>query len=62
MFVGLDVFLLRIMALNLPGLIIISFFVNQSIAILLCNSNASINLETVSPRAESVLSPGKLSQ
>ena len=60
MFVRLDFFLSRIMAWNLSGLIIISFFVNQSIAILLSDSNVSINLETVSPQADRVLSSAKL--
>ena len=50
MFVRLDFFLSRIMAWNLSGLIIISFFVNQSMAILLLDSNVPINLESVSPR------------
>ena len=45
---------------NLSGLTMISFFVNQSKAILLSNSNVSINLETVSPQADRVLSSEKL--
>ena len=49
MFIKLDFFLSRIMAWNLSGLIVILFFVNQSIAMLLSDFNVSINLETVSP-------------
>ena len=60
MFVRLDFFLSRIMAWNLSGLIIISFFVNQSMAILLSDSNVPINLESVSPQAHRVLSSAKL--
>ena len=60
MFARLDFFLSKIIAWNLPGLIIISFFVNQSIAILLSYANLSINLETVSPKADRVLSSAKL--
>ena len=60
MFVRLDFFLSRIMAWNLSGLIIISFFVNQSLAILLSDSNVPINLESVSPQAHRVLSSAKL--
>ena len=48
------------MAWNLSGLIIISFFVNQSIVMLLSDSNVSINLKTVSPQADRVLSSAKL--
>ena len=56
MFVKLDFFLSRIMAWSFSGIKIISFFVNQSIAIILSDSYVSINLETVSPQANSVLS------
>ena len=52
MFVRLDFFLSRIMAWNLSGLIIISFFVNQSMAILLSVSNVPINLGSVSPHED----------
>ena len=48
------------MAGNLSGLIIISFFVNQSMAILLLDSNEQINLESVSPQADRSLSSAKI--
>ena len=49
MFVRLDFFLTRLMAWNLSGLIIVSFFVNHSIAMLLSDSNVWINLKNISP-------------
>ena len=48
MFVRLDFFLTRLMAWNLSSLIIVSFFVNHSIAMLLSDSNVEINLENIS--------------
>ena len=60
MFVRLGFFLSRIMAWDLPESIIISFFVNQSMAILLSDSNVLINLETFSAQADRVLSSTKL--
>ena len=49
MFARLDFVLSRIILLNLSGLIVISFFVTQAIAMLLWDSNVLINMETVSP-------------
>ena len=60
MFLRLGFFLSRIMAWNLCGLIIISFFVNESIVILLSDSNVPINLESVSSEADMVLSSVKI--
>ena len=60
MFVRLDFFLTRLMAWNLSGLIIASFFVNHLIAMLLSDSNVQINLENISPQADIVLSSAKL--
>ena len=60
MFVRLDFFQSRIMAWNMSGLTIILFFVNQSIAALLSDSNASIILESVSTQTGRVLSSTKL--
>ena len=48
------------MTWNLSGLIIISFFVNQSIAMFPSDSNVSVNLETVSLQADRVLLSAKL--
>ena len=48
------------MAWNMSGLTIILFFVNESIAILLSDSNASIILESVSPQTGRVLSSAKV--
>ena len=59
MFARLDFFLLRIIAFNVSGLKIISFYVNQSIAIF-SNFNVSINLETISSQADRVLASAKL--
>ena len=56
MFVRLDFFLSRIMTWDFSGLINILFFVNQSMAILFSDSNVPINLESVSPQPDRVLS------
>ena len=53
-FVKLDFVLSRIIALNLFGSIIISFFVIQTVAMLLLNFNISTKLGTVSPQADRV--------
>ena len=60
MFVRLGFFLSRRTAWNFSGLIGISFFVNQSMAILLSDSDVPINLESVSSQADRVLSSAKL--
>ena len=51
-FVRLDFFLSTRIAKNLSGLIIISLLIYQSIAMLLSDSNGSINFETVSQQAD----------
>ena len=48
------------MAWNLSRLIIVSFFVNQLMAILLSDSKVQINLERVSPQVGRVLLSAKL--
>ena len=60
MFVRFDFFLSRMMAWNLPGLIIISLFGIKLIAMLLSESNVTIEFKTVSHQTDRVLSPTKL--
>ena len=60
MFVRLDFFLSRKMTWGLSGLIIISVFRDQSITMLLSDSDVWINFKIVSPQADRVLSSEKL--
>ena len=60
MFVRLDFFLSRKMTWGLSGLIIISIFRDQSITMLLSDSDVWINFKIVSPQADRVLSSEKL--
>ena len=53
-------FLSRVMSWNLSGLIIISYFVNQLIVILLSDSNVSTYFEAVSPQVDRVSSSTRL--
>ena len=60
MFARLDFFLSRKMTWGLSGLIIISVFRDQSITMLLSDSDVWINFKIVSPQADRVLSSEKL--
>ena len=60
MFVRLEFFLSRKMTWGLSGLIIISVFRDQSITMLLSDSDVWINFKIVSPQADRVLSSEKL--
>ena len=60
MFVRLDFFLSRKMTWGLSGLIIISVSRDQSITMLLSDSDVWINFKIVSPQADRVLSSEKL--
>ena len=52
----IGIFCIKNNRLEIIWVTIISFFVNQSIAVLLSDSNMLINLETISPQADRVSS------